>query len=46
MIIEHVLAMRRIDGVQPWPGTTFDVHDIEGQALLGTSSVQSRVEFN
>ena len=44
-IIERVLAMynndlsadmQRIDGVQLWPGTTFDVNDIEGQALLGT----------
>jgi hypothetical protein len=44
-IIKRVLAMyndslpaemQRINGVQPWPGTTFDVNDIKGQALLGT----------
>lgn len=43
-IIDQVLKMhnvglpegeQRFDGVQPWPGTTFDVNDVEGQALLG-----------
>lgn len=34
-IIEMVLKMHGVDGVQPWPGTTFDGSGIEGQALLG-----------
>jgi hypothetical protein len=42
-VIEQVLSMyngrvpegQRVDGVQPWPGTTFDVDEVEGQALLG-----------
>ena len=43
-IIDQVIKMRNADlpfdqqirGVQPWPGTTFDVDRVEGQALLGT----------
>lgn len=43
-IIDQGLKMRNADlpfdqqihGVQPWPGTTFSVDYVEGQALLGT----------
>lgn len=44
-MIEHVLAIynkglsygqQRVEEVQPWTGTTFDLNDIEGQELLGT----------
>jgi hypothetical protein len=42
-VIDQVLKMRNADlpfeqrtaGVQTWPGTTFSVDDVEGQALLG-----------
>lgn len=43
-IIDQVLKMhneglpeeaQRVHSVQPWPGTTFDVNDVGGQALLG-----------
>ena len=42
-IIDQVLEMRNADlpfdqqihRVQPWPGATFDVDQVEGQALLG-----------
>lgn len=50
-IIHRVLEMgqaglkegrRGIEGVRPWPGTTFGVDDIEGQALLG---MRARLKF-
>jgi len=39
-IVDEVLRARYgefNEGVLPWPGTTFDVDDVEGQALLGMS---------
>lgn len=46
-IIEQVLHMRnaalsldqQIRGVEPWPGVTFNVDNVEGQALLGTGNL-------